>query len=87
MCSVVPSLLNSRLMLIIEPVVTIMSDQLNTFTCTGIDAVALGPVAGKRGKGNFYRAFKSFDNVPLLAFCSPEYLYLRHQEMVIIWTV
>ena len=49
-----------RLMLVIEPAVAIISDQLNTLTCKGIDAVALGPAAGKMGKENFYRVLKSF---------------------------
>ena len=76
LCYVVPALLNpGRLTLVIEPVVAIISDQLNTLTCKGIDAVALGPAAGKKGKENFYRVFKSSENVPLLAFCTPEYLF------------
>ena len=76
LCYVVPALLNpGKVTLVIEPVIAIISDQINSLTSKGIDAVALGRAAGKKTKENFRRVFSSSDNVPQLAFCTPEYLF------------
>jgi len=67
LCYVVPALLNSgRLTLVIEPVVAIISDQLNTLTCKGIDAVVLSPAAGKKGIENFIEFSKVLKMFPYL---------------------
>ena len=67
LCYVVPALLNpGRLTLVIEPVVAIISDQLNTLTCKGIDAVVLSPAAGKKGIENFIEFSKVLKMFPYL---------------------
>ena len=83
-----PALLNpGKVMLVIEPVLAIISDQINTLTSKGVGAVALGRTAGKRTKENFHRVFRSFDGVSQLAFCTPEYLFGTLASGTYYWTV
>ena len=72
----VPALLNPRkITLVIEPVVAIITNQVLSLRAKGIDAVALGRAAGANKLTNFRRVFKSFDDVPVMGFCTPEYLF------------
>lgn len=70
------SLLNpGKITLVIEPVVAVITNQVHTLRARGIDAVALGRAAGGNKLTNYCRVFKSSDDVPALAFCTPEYLF------------
>ena len=76
LCYTVPALLNpGKITLVIEPVVAIITNQVLSLRAKGIDAVALGRAAGINKLPNFRRVFKSSDDVPALAFCTPEYLF------------
>ena len=41
----------------------------------GLDVVALGRAAGSNKLTNFRRVFVDSSNIPLTAFCTPEYLF------------
>ena len=76
LCYTVPALLNpGKITLVIEPVVALITNQVLSLRAKGIDAVALGRAAGANKLTNFQRVFKSSDDVPVLAFCTPEYLF------------
>jgi len=76
LCYTVPALLNpGKITLVIEPIVAIITNQVLSLRSKGIDVVALGNPAGANKLANFRRVFKSPDNVPALAFCTPEYLF------------
>ena len=76
LCYTVPALLNpGKITLVIEPVVAIITNQVLSLRAKGVDAVALGRDAGINKVPNFRRVFKSSDDVPALAFCTPEYLF------------
>lgn len=77
LCYTVPALLNpGKITLIVEPVMAIITNQVLSLRSKGIDAVALGRAAGSNKLSNFRRVFKSSnDDVPVLAFCTPEYLF------------
>ena len=71
-----PALLSpGKISLVIEPVVAIIINQVETLQCKGINAVALGRAAGTNKSANFRRVFQSSSNAPCLVFCTPEYLF------------
>ena len=75
-CYTLPALLSSgKVAIVIEPVVAIITNQVDSLTTKGIDAVALGRAAGNSKSRNFHRVFHSTSNIPSLAFCTPEYLF------------
>jgi len=83
---VAPALLNpGKVTLIIEPITAVITDQVKSLCSKGIDAVALGNSAGSRPlkAANFRKVFKSTDSndIPGIAFCTPEYLF-GHLQMV-----
>ena len=59
-CFALPSLLNpGKISLIVEPVVAVITNQVDALKTKGIDAVVLGPAAGIAEKSiNFCRIFK-----------------------------
>ena len=63
--------------MVIEPVVAVITNQIQSLQSKGIDSVALGRAAGNSKLANFRRVFKSTDrnDVPSIAFCTPEYLF------------
>ena len=76
LCYVASALLNpEKVTLVIEPVVAVITDQVRSFKNMGLDAVALGRAAGNNKLTNFRRVFVDASNSPLLAFCTPEYLF------------
>jgi len=80
LCYVAPALLNpGKITLIIEPVTAVITDQVKSLQSKGIDAVALGSSAANRTvrSANFKGVFKSTDSndIPSVAFCTPEYLF------------
>ena len=78
MCYVAPTLLNpKKVTLVIEPVVVVITNQIQSLRSKGIDAIALGMAAGSNKLANFRRVFKSMDkdHIPSIAFCTPEYLF------------
>ena len=78
LCYVAPALLNpGKVTLVIEPVVAVITNQIQSLRSKGIDAVALGRAAGSNKLANFRRVFKSMDkdHIPSIAFCTPEYLF------------
>ena len=75
-CYTLPALLSSgKVAIVIEPVVAIITNQVDSLTTKGIDAVALGRAAGNSKSRNFHREFHSTSNIPSLAFCTAEYLF------------
>ena len=78
LCYVAPALLNpGKVTVVIEPVVAVITNQIQTLRSKGIDSVALGRAAGSNKLTNFRRVFKSTDgnDIPSIAFCTPEYLF------------
>jgi len=76
-CFVLPAFLSTgKVSLVIEPVVAIITNQIEALQSKGIDAVALGNAAGDelRSKKSL-RIFRSTSDMPTLAFCTPEYLF------------
>ena len=65
----------NKVTLVFEPVVAVVTDYMNSLCSKGIDAVALGRAAGKHKVTNFRKVFNSIDDVPQIAFCTPEYLF------------
>ena len=53
----------------------IITNQVLSLRAKGIDAVALAKAPGANKLTNFRRVFKSSDDVPVLVFCTPEYLF------------
>lgn len=75
-CFTLPALVSSnKVSFIIEPVVAIITNQVETLKSKGIDAVALGRAAGNEKSVNFRRVFQYTSNLPSLAYCTPEYLF------------
>ena len=76
LCYIASALLNpGKVTLVIEPVVAVITDQVRSLKNMGLDAVALGRAAGNNKLTNFRRVFVDASNAPLLAFCTPEYLF------------
>ena len=76
LCYVASALLNpGKLTLIVEPLVAVITDQVRSLRNMGLDVVALGGAAGSRRMTNFHRVLANSDDIPLMAFCTPEYLF------------
>jgi len=75
-CFILPSLLSpGKATLVIEPVVAVITNQVETLQKKRVDAIALGRAAGAKKSVNFRRVFQDSSNVPSLAFRTPEYLF------------
>jgi len=75
-CYTIPALLScGKVAIIIEPLVAIITNQVDGLVTKGVDAVALGKIAGNNKSKNFHQVFHSTTNMPRLAFCTPEYLF------------
>ena len=77
MCFIIPALLmKQKISLVIEPVVALILNQVESLQRKGINAVALGSSAGSstRKSSNFRQVFQAPRNEPLIAFYTPEYL-------------
>ena len=75
---VAPVLLNpGKVTVVIESVVAVITNQIQSLRSKGIDSVALGRAAGSNKLTNFKRVFKSTDgnDIPSIAFCTPVYLF------------
>ena len=59
----------------IEPVVAVITNQVDALQKKGIIALALGIVAGNKKSANYRRVFCELLNEPVVAFCTPEYLF------------
>ena len=78
LCYVAPALLNpGKVTVVIEPVVAVITNQIQSLRSKRIDSVALGRAAGNSKLANFRRVFKCTDrnDIPSIAFCTPEYLF------------
>ena len=76
LCYTASALLNpGKITLVIEPIVAVITDQVWSLKNKGLDVVALGRAAGADKLTNFRRVFVDSSNLPLLAFCTPEYLF------------
>jgi len=78
LCFVASALMNpSKITLVIEPMVAVITNQIENLKAKGIDAFALGSAAGKNNLVNFRKVFRnpSDGEMPLIAFCTPEYLF------------
>lgn len=59
----------------IEPVVAVIINQVNTLQRKGIKALALGRAAGSKKSPNYRTVFQSTHDEPMVVFCTPEYLF------------
>ena len=76
MCFVLPALLfKGKVSLVIEPVVAVIVNQVDALQKKGINALALGRAAGSKKSFNYRQVFQSTHDEPLIAFCTPEYLF------------
>ena len=76
LCFIIPALLNpGKISLVVEPVVAIITNQVDTLQKKGVDAVALGNAAGAIKSSNFRRVFKGKGKTPQIVFCTPDYLF------------
>ena len=74
-CFTLPALLSpGKVSVVVEPVVAIIINQVETLQRKGIDAIAMGRAAGTKKSANFQRVFQSSD-LPSMVFCTPEYLF------------
>ena len=76
MCFTFPALLNpGKVCVVVEPLVAIINNQVESLVKKGIDGLALGgAVESKKRSPNFRRVFRS-SSPPNLAVCTPEYLF------------
>ena len=76
LCYIASALINpGKITLVIEPVVAVITNQIQNLKSKGIDAFALGRAAGKSKLSNFRKVFKSSSDIPIIAFCIPKYLF------------
>lgn len=76
LCYIASALMNpGKITLVVEPVVAVITNQIQSLKSKGIDAFALGRAAGKSKLANFRKVFKSSSDLPIIAFCTPEYLF------------
>jgi len=90
MCFVVPALLmKQKVCLVIEPVVAVILNQIESLQRKGINVVALGAAAGSSTKksNNYRQVFHTPRDEPLIAFCTPEYLFGKSSNSGSLGTV
>ena len=76
LCFVLPALLfPGKVSLVIEPVVAVIINQVDALQKKGIKALALGRAAGSKKSLNYRTIFHSTCDEPMIAFCTPEYLF------------
>ena len=76
LCYIASALMNpGKITLIVEPVVAVITNQIQNLKAKGINAFALGRAAGKSKLANFRKVFRSSSDIPIIAFCTPEYLF------------
>jgi len=78
LCFVLPAILYpGKVSLVVEPVVAVITNQVDALLKKGITALALGNAAGKQKAANYRRIFQQPLNKsePVVAFCTPEYLF------------
>ena len=66
---------NWCLSLVIELVVAVIINQVNTLQRKGIKALVLGRAAGSKKSLNYHTVFQSTHDEPMVVFCAPEYLF------------
>ena len=66
-----------KITLVIEPMIAVITNQIQNLKLKGIDAFALGGAAGKNSQMNFRKVLRNpcDSERPLIAFCTPEYLF------------
>ena len=78
LCYVASALMNpGKITLVIEPMITVITNQIQNLKLKGIDAFALGGAAGENSQMNFCKVLRNpcDSERPLIAFCTPEYLF------------
>ena len=76
LCFVIPAIcFPGKVSLVIEPAVSVITNQVDNLQSRGIQAVALGRAAGSSKSANYNRVFKVVSKEPIVAFCTPEYLF------------
>jgi len=78
LCFVLPAILYpGKVSLVVEPVVAVITNQVDALQKKGITALALGNAAGKKKSANYRHIFQQPLNKsePVVAFCTPEYLF------------
>lgn len=75
-CLIPPALVFPRkVSLVIEPVVAVIINQVDSLQKKGIKALALGRVVGSKKSLNYRTVFHSTHDEPMVVFCTPEYLF------------
>ena len=83
LCYTASALLNpGKITLVIEPIVAVITDQVQSLKNKGLDVVALGRAAGADKLTNFRRVFVDSSNLPLLVFVHWS-IYLVHQPVAV----
>ena len=76
LCFVIPALcFPDKISLVVEPAVSVITNQVDSLQKRGIRALALGRAAGCSKSANYHRVFELSNDEPIIAFCTPEYLF------------
>ena len=75
-CFVIPAICSpGKVSLVVEPAVSVITNQVDSLQKRGIQAIAFGRAAGSSKSDNYHRVFETSNNEPIVAFCTPEYLF------------
>ena len=76
LCFVIPALCSpGKVSLVVEPAVSVITNQVDSLQKRGIQAIALGRAAGSSKSANYHRVFETSNDEPIVAFCTSEYLF------------
>ena len=76
LCFIIPAIcFPGKVSLVVEPAVSVITNQVDSLQKRGIQAIALGRAAGSSKSANYHRVFEALNNEPIVAFCTPEYLF------------
>ena len=76
LCFIIPALcFPGKVSLVVEPAVSVITNQVDSLQKRGIRALTLGRAAGCSKSANYHRVFEPSNNEPIIAFCTPEYLF------------
>ena len=79
LCFIIPAIFfhtkEPKFSLVIEPSVALIQEQIENLHEKGIDAIALGSPAGQAVRSFNYKRLLQQDDLPVIAYCTPEYLF------------
>ena len=64
-----------KISLVVEPAVSLITNQVDSLQKKGIQAIALGRAAGSSKSANYHWVFENSNDEPIVAFCTLEYLF------------